>query len=164
MAVQFIINTAEIRQTIRNRKNRQFLRRIIRQQCGQVLTKDIEQLIAIDPHIQVLVRCNMNRLQCSVDSVQWFVEAIKAKGDAEPMSLPTKSGEVKTIPSNWVRDVHLEAKQHGRIEDLLRKTIVEAWEARAWKQKIKREQDINQSWGWHNSYFEDCHSDADPGL
>ncbi len=164
MTVQFIINTANIMQTIRNRKNRQFLRRIIRQQGGQVLTKDLDQMIAIDPRIQMLIRCNMNRLQCSVDSVQWFAEAIRAKGSLEPMTLPTRSGEEKTIPSNWVRDVHLEAKQHGRIEDLIRKTIAEAWESRKWKQKTRREALINQPYGWNSLDFEDCHSDADPGL
>jgi len=164
MTFQLIINTAKIKQTIRNRKNRQFLRRIIRQQCGQVLTKDIDQMIAIDPHIQMLIRCNMNRLQCSVDSVQWFAEAIKAKGSAEPMVFTTRSREEKSIPSNWVRDVHLEAQQHGRLEDLIRKTIAEAWESRKWKQKIKREQLINQPYGWNSLDYEDCHSDADPGL
>ena len=46
-------------------------------ECSFVKAEDVAGIIAVDPSINVLVRCGNGRFTCTIFSLKWHLEAIR---------------------------------------------------------------------------------------
>jgi len=53
----------------------------IDQQFGCLSSKDVEELILIDPFWQILIRCGNGRFVTAAQSVEWFSKVVAQGGD-----------------------------------------------------------------------------------
>jgi len=84
------------------RKNPALANKLI-QQGGFVIDVDLPELIQVDPHLPLLVRCGRGRFTCDVSCVSLYVEII-----SEHAKLKAKeTGKPEVMVGDYVRDVSI---------------------------------------------------------